>query len=127
MSPAGQCPHPEKRRWPLLDDQEGPRCQCGHTWEPYLFARRVNQRLDRTVGGRMVVYRCHVDGVELDHLHTTDQEKFERRWAIDHLDEPVKDAVSSTPDIQKPGWNRKRRSRPTTRTERDRLRRHRRM
>lgn len=128
MSPAGTCPHPEKKRWPLLDDQEGLRCTCGHVWAPYVFVAYANVYFaGRGLPSRLEVYRCRdrVSGVLLDHWHTTDRGKRERPH--DLLDAPVKDDVPSILDIQKPRWNGRRKAKPVTRTERRRLRRHRRI
>lgn len=122
MAP-GTCPHPEKKRWPLLDDQEGLRCTCGHAWAPWAFVATANRYFEiEGRGSRLEVYRCRDRaGGELDHWHTTDRGKRERH---DPLDEAVKDAVSSTLDIQKTRWNGRRKARPITRVERRRLRRH---
>ena len=135
MTTAGTCPHPEKRSWPVRDAPGGLACTCGHSWEPYIFIGVANRFFhhDRRAEGdaaRLEVYRCRdrFTRAPLDHVHTTDRAKRDRRHPQDrYVDAPVKGGVSSTQDIQKPRWNGRRKPRPTSRTERRRLKRHRRI
>ena len=126
MTGAGQCPHPEKKRWPLRDDTEGLRCSCGHAWAPWQFTASANRYFNvEGHGSRLEVYRCRdrASGTLLDHWHTTDQGK--REHVREGVDRVVKIGVVSSEDIRKPGWNRRRKGRPVTRSEWHRLRRHR--
>jgi hypothetical protein len=128
MSAAGQCPHPEKRRWPVRDDPGGLACPCGHAWEPYRYEAVANTGFRHRGDPGVEVYQCRAAGTRepLDHFHVADRGKQAAR-AKDPLDPPVKDAVMSTADIQKPRWGGRRKAKPTTRAERRRLRRWRRM
>lgn len=128
MTTAGTCPHPEKRRWPVRDAPGGLACPCGHAWEPYLFvgiANRFFHHEDKEAEAhrRLEVYQCRAAETRapLDHFHTTDRGK--REAPQDRLDSMVKGTVTSGVDIQKTGWNRRRKPRPMTREERRRMRR----